>query len=550
MATWKKVLVSGSSIDVAGLTLGGTAVSSTAAELNLLDTAAAGTIVNSKAVVYGASGEVNATTLQIGGTSISATAAELNQLDDVSVGGTTSGDIVTIDGTQTLTNKSIDAAQLSGTVANARLDQQLQDVAGLAVNDGNFIVGDGSNFVAESGATARTSLGLGTSNNVTFAQVTGSTALFSGTVSANAFAGDGSALTGVTGDFPTVHKVGLSHDATKFSVNDGSAKFISGSQIKQYINAGVDGDVTIAADGTAAIGTGVVVNADINASAGIALSKLQNVTSGQIIVGNASNVPTAVATSGDVTISNTGAMTIGTGVVENAMLAGSIAASKLAGSIGDSKLSTISSANKVSLSALDIDGGTDIGAALVDADLLIVDDSANGTNRKATMSRLATYMQNTLTFTTNTDTDVSVANLKTRLASNLGTVTIGDADDTVVIAGNLTVQGTKTELQTSNLNVEDQFILLDSGSAGGADSGIIFGGSSNTANSGYALAWDDSAGHFGISQAIASNATAVTLDGKLGYIETSTAVPTSAPTRQGVGSIHVKTDDSTIWIYA
>src|SRR6056300_1718470 len=49
----------------------------------------------------------------------------------------------------------------SGTVPNARLDQQLQDVAGLAVTDGNFIVGNGANFVAESGATARTSLGLG-----------------------------------------------------------------------------------------------------------------------------------------------------------------------------------------------------------------------------------------------------------------------------------------------------------------------------------------------------------------------------------------------------
>ncbi len=50
----------------------------------------------------------------------------------------------------------------SGTVANARLDQQLQDVAGLAVTNGGFIVGDGSNFVLETGATARTSLGLGT----------------------------------------------------------------------------------------------------------------------------------------------------------------------------------------------------------------------------------------------------------------------------------------------------------------------------------------------------------------------------------------------------
>ena len=69
---------------------------------------------------------------------------------------------VTTSDAQTLTNKTIDASQLSGTVANARLDAQLQDVAGLAVTNGNFIVGDGSNFVAETGATARTSLGLGT----------------------------------------------------------------------------------------------------------------------------------------------------------------------------------------------------------------------------------------------------------------------------------------------------------------------------------------------------------------------------------------------------
>ena len=97
------------------------------------------------------------------------------------------------------------------------------------------------------------------------------------------------------------------------------------------------------------------------------------------------------------------------GGITNAQLAGSIAASKLAGSIGDSKLSTISTANKVSLAALDLDGGTDIGAALVDADLMIVDDGAGGTNRKATMSRLRTYMQNNLTFTTNTDTNTQLS---------------------------------------------------------------------------------------------------------------------------------------------
>jgi len=46
----------------------------------------------------------------------------------------------------------------------------------------------------------------------------------------------------------------------------------------------------------------------------------------------------------------------------------------------------------IAVADLDIDGGTDIGAALVDADLMIVDDGAGGTNRKATMTRLATYM--------------------------------------------------------------------------------------------------------------------------------------------------------------
>jgi len=73
---------------------------------------------------------------------------------------------ITASSTDTLTNKTINASQLSGTVANARLDAQLQDVAGLAVTNGGFIVGDGSNFVLETGATARTSLDLGTASTL------------------------------------------------------------------------------------------------------------------------------------------------------------------------------------------------------------------------------------------------------------------------------------------------------------------------------------------------------------------------------------------------
>jgi len=64
-----------------------------------------------------------------------------------------------------------------------------------------------------------------------------------------------------------------------------------------------------------------IVNADINSSAAIAHSKLANVTSGQLLVGNGSNVPTAVAVSGDVTMSNAGAVTIASAAVEHSMLA-------------------------------------------------------------------------------------------------------------------------------------------------------------------------------------------------------------------------------------
>ena len=45
-------------------------------------------------------------------------------------------------------------------------DAQLTDIAGLTPTDGNFIVGDGSNFVLESGSTARASLGLAIGSNV------------------------------------------------------------------------------------------------------------------------------------------------------------------------------------------------------------------------------------------------------------------------------------------------------------------------------------------------------------------------------------------------
>lgn len=73
----------------------------------------------------------------------------------------------------TTVNTNLNADLLDGESASAFQDADagLTDIAGLAVTDGNIIVGDGANWVAESGATARTSLGLGTADTPQFARI-------------------------------------------------------------------------------------------------------------------------------------------------------------------------------------------------------------------------------------------------------------------------------------------------------------------------------------------------------------------------------------------
>ena len=72
------------------------------------------------------------------------------------------------------------------------------------------------------------------------------------------------------------------------------------------------------------------------------------------------------------------------------------------------------------ISALDIDGAPDIGAALADADEIIVDDGGGGTNRKSDMSRVKTYVSD-LTLTTAAQTNItSVGTLTALTVDNLG----------------------------------------------------------------------------------------------------------------------------------
>ena len=144
----------------------------------------------------------------------------------------TGGDarLVSTSSTATLTNKTIDASQLSGTVANARLDAQLQDVAGLAVTDGGFIVGDGSNFVLETGSTARASIGADNASNIS-----------SGTLGAARMA---AAQTAITSILATDVKIG-EDDETKIDFETADEiHFYAANAEQVFVSDGVFGPQT------------------------------------------------------------------------------------------------------------------------------------------------------------------------------------------------------------------------------------------------------------------------------------------------------------------
>ena len=122
----------------------------------------------------------------------------------------------------------------------------------------------------------------------------------------------------------------------------------------------------------------------------------------------------------------------------------------------------------------------------------------------------------------------------------------------LTVNGDLTVTGNTFEAQVSNLNVEDKFILVNSGSQDG-DSGIVFGGSvsGSAANIGHAIFWDNDTDVFGFSTPISSSATTATATSKIGNIEThATADPSSQPTLQGKGTIFVNEASENIFIYS
>lgn len=134
-----------------------------------------------------------------------------------------------------------------------------------------------------------------------------------------------------------------------------------------------------------------------------------------------------------------------------------------------------------------------------------------------------------------------------------GTVTVGLPDNVtitqdLIVGGDLTVQGDTTVIHTTNLEVEDRYILLNSGSVLGAPAkgGIIVDGGTGT---GRAFIVGDTADRWGFTGSLASNATTATPDAFAAAVVDLVAGHTDKAEYQKRGNIKVDSNED-IWIYS
>lgn len=237
------------------------------------------------------------------------------------------------------------------------------------------------------------------------------------------------------------------------------------------------GGTTVAAAGTTnittlgtittGVWTGTTIASAYIADNAITLAKMAGITRGSIIYGNSSGDPAALAVGSANTVLQSDGTDASWATVTNSMLAGSIANSKLA------------------------NDGITIGTA---------DTSLGGT-----VTALVGL----------TDLDMTSGDKTILDTVGSNTLTVGAAGTTVVIPGNLTVNGTKTYISSSNLNIGDNILELNyAGTA--ADAGLLVKDSVATGTSGSFL-WDASEDYW-VAGALGSEARVVVGTGTAGDI--------------------------------
>jgi len=145
------------------------------------------------------------------------------------------------------------------------------------------------------------------------------------------------------------------------------------------------------------------------------------------------------------------------------------------------------------------------------------------------------------------DADTLTSNASFTYNGTLLTVGNSTFGTDVIIAGDLTVLGSVTQLQITNLNVEDRFILLNSGSTTG-DGGFVVG--SGSLGNGVAFGFDESTARWAIQQS-----TLLTLSSSALSPEAYMAAAIDVDGGQTLLNYHsrngnIMVSGSDIWIYA
>jgi len=359
--------------------------------------------------------------------------------------------------------------------------------------DGEFIVGDGTTDpVAESGATLRTSIGVGTADNVEFANTTVDTLTNDSTVAGShltgsftgSFVGDGSNLTGVGFQIDELSNTLTAVDqADLLVVADADAsneeKKITFSNFEDEIFGNVSGDINIAAGGAATI--------------------------------QANSVALGTDTTGNYVLD----VTVGTG------LGGAVA-------------------SEGGTAALSLDAGQTVFTSIYNTSLIVGSEASQEYVTFGTANEVNTFIDNS-----------EVLSVRSGGVDITGVATVSSD---LTVGGNLDVNGTVTTINTANLAVNDQFIQLASGSTGDKDGGIIVTKQADQA--GYALGFDSGTKQWSFQTGLSPTATGIVPDSYVGVIERGTGagdsqgVPTYGGASNGAGTIYIDTDDGEIWIYA
>lgn len=239
----------------------------------------------------------------------------------------------------------------------------------------------------------------------------------------------------------------------------------------------VSGDVTLAANGSIQIASNTIVDAEINSAAAIALSKLASGTSAQIVLANATGVPTYTAVSGDIAITSAGVTAIASNTIVNADIntLAAIDLSKLAtGTAGRIVLAnatgiptytavsgdvTITNAGVTSISTSANPTIAGLTANSATGKVIINTDAGGSVSIGNTAGVASTPYIDFNSGATAVDFDARIQSSGGSGVSGGGTLTITSAN--TIISGNLTINGTTTTVNTATLNVSDNIIILN-----------------------------------------------------------------------------------------